>query len=38
MGDMEAALWTLATETNDIALSCTTGGECPEGGLYTATT
>jgi TRAP-type C4-dicarboxylate transport system substrate-binding protein len=36
MGEMEAALWTLATETNDVALACTTGGECPEGGLYTS--
>jgi TRAP-type C4-dicarboxylate transport system substrate-binding protein len=36
LSDMEAQLWELATTTNDTALSCTTGGECPEGGLYTA--
>ncbi len=36
MSDMEAQLWTLATTTNDTALACTTGGECPDGGIYTA--
>lgn len=36
MADMEAQLWELATTTNDTALACTVGGECPEGGLYTA--
>ena len=36
MSDMEAQLWDLATTTNDTALACTTGGDCPEGGLYTA--
>ena len=36
MSDMEAPLWTLATATNDTALVCTTGGDCPEGGIYTA--
>ncbi len=36
LSDMEAQLWELATTTNDTALSCTTGGECPAGGLYTA--
>lgn len=36
MSDMEAQLWDLATSTNDTALACTTGGDCPEGGIYTA--
>lgn len=36
MADMETRLWDLATTTNDTALACTTGGDCPEGGLYTA--
>lgn len=36
MSEMEASLWELATTTNDTALACTTGGECEEGGLYTA--
>lgn len=36
MTAMEAQLWELATTTNDTALACTTGGDCPEGGLYTA--
>ena len=36
MADMEARLWDLAAATNDTALACTTGGDCPEGGLYTA--
>ena len=35
MSDMEAKLWDLATTTNDTALACSTGGDCPEGGLYT---
>lgn len=34
MADMEAALWELAISTNDIAQACSTGGDCPEGGLY----
>jgi TRAP-type C4-dicarboxylate transport system substrate-binding protein len=36
MADMEAALWELAITTNDTAQSCSTGGACAEGGLYTA--
>jgi TRAP-type C4-dicarboxylate transport system substrate-binding protein len=36
LSDMEAELWELATTTNDTALACTTGGDCPAGGLYTA--
>lgn len=36
MAEMETKLWELATTTNDTALACTTGGDCPEGGLYTA--
>lgn len=36
MSEMETGLWDLATTTNDTALACTTGGDCPEGGLYTA--
>ncbi|WP_223421662.1 TRAP transporter substrate-binding protein [Tateyamaria pelophila] len=36
MADMEAALWELAITTNGTAQSCSTGGECPEGGLYTS--
>lgn len=36
MSDLETALWELATTTNDAALACTTGGDCPTGGLYTA--
>jgi TRAP-type C4-dicarboxylate transport system substrate-binding protein len=36
LSDMEAQLWELATTTNDTALACTTGGDCPAGGLYTA--
>ncbi len=36
MSDMETALWELAINTNDTAQSCSTGGECPEGGLYTS--
>jgi TRAP-type C4-dicarboxylate transport system substrate-binding protein len=33
---MEDELWDLAMTTNDTAQSCSTGGSCPEGGLYTA--
>lgn len=36
MADMEAALWDVAVETNGIAQSCSTGGDCPEGGIYTS--
>jgi TRAP-type C4-dicarboxylate transport system substrate-binding protein len=36
MADMEAALWELAITTNGTAQSCSTGGDCPEGGLYTS--
>lgn len=36
MAEMEAALWELATTTNDTAQSCSTGGPCPEGGIYTS--
>lgn len=36
MADMEAALWDLAINTNGTAQSCSTGGDCPEGGLYTS--
>jgi hypothetical protein len=36
MADMEAALWDVAINTNGTAQSCSTGGECPEGGIYTA--
>lgn len=36
MADMEAALWDLAVNTNGTAQSCSTGGECPEGGIYTS--
>lgn len=35
MAEMEADLWELATTTNDTALACSTGGDCPEGGIYT---
>ena len=35
MAQMEAELWQLAMTTNDTAQSCSTGGDCPEGGLYT---
>lgn len=35
MSDLEAQLWDLATTTNDVALTCTTGGDCPAGGIYT---
>jgi TRAP-type C4-dicarboxylate transport system substrate-binding protein len=36
MADLEAGMWELATTTNDTALACSTGGDCPEGGIYTA--
>jgi TRAP-type C4-dicarboxylate transport system substrate-binding protein len=36
MAEMETALWDLAITTNDTAQSCSTGGACPEGGIYTA--
>jgi hypothetical protein len=35
MAEMEADLWEVARTTNGTAQSCSTGGECPEGGLYT---
>lgn len=35
MTKMEAELWELATTTNETAQACSTGGTCPEGGLYT---
>ena len=36
MAAMEAALWEVAINTNDTAQSCSTGGACPEGGIYTS--
>ena len=36
MADMEAALWDVAINTNGTAQACSTGGECPEGGIYTS--
>ncbi len=36
MADMEAALWETAITTNDTAQACSTGGDCPEGGIYTS--
>lgn len=36
MADMEAALWDLAIKTNETAQSCSTGGECPAGDIYTS--
>lgn len=36
MADMEAMLWDLAINTNGTAQSCSTGGECPEGDIYTS--
>jgi TRAP-type C4-dicarboxylate transport system substrate-binding protein len=33
---MEDEMWDLALTTNDTAQSCSTGGNCPEGGLYTS--
>jgi TRAP-type C4-dicarboxylate transport system substrate-binding protein len=35
LSGMEANLWALATKTNDTAKACSTGGECPTGGIYT---
>lgn len=35
MADMEAALWDVAITTNETAQSCSTGGDCPAGGIYT---
>ncbi|MTH78490.1 TRAP transporter substrate-binding protein [Paracoccus aestuariivivens] len=32
---MEDELWALAVATNDTAETCSTGGTCPEGGIYT---
>lgn len=36
MKEMEAELWSVASTTNDTAQACSTGGDCAEGGLYTA--
>ncbi|MDW3221833.1 MAG: TRAP transporter substrate-binding protein DctP [Paracoccaceae bacterium] len=36
MADMEAALWDVAINTNGTAQACSTGGDCPEGGIYTS--
>ncbi|SIT01699.1 TRAP-type C4-dicarboxylate transport system, substrate-binding protein [Roseivivax lentus] len=36
MAAMEAELWDVAINTNGTAQSCSTGGECPEGGIYTS--
>jgi TRAP-type C4-dicarboxylate transport system substrate-binding protein len=36
MAAMEAELWNVAINTNDTAQSCSTGGDCPEGGIYTS--
>ena len=36
MAAMEAELWSVAISTNDTAQSCSTGGDCPEGGIYTS--
>jgi len=36
LAEMEAGLWELAITTNDVAQSCSTGGECPGDGFYTA--
>lgn len=36
LAQMEDELWDLAMSTNGTAQSCSTGGECPEGGLYTS--
>lgn len=35
MTDMESQLWDLAVTANATAQSCSTGGDCPEGGIYT---
>ena len=34
MADMEGALWELAIKTNGTAQGCSTGAECPPGGIY----
>ncbi len=36
MAGLEAGLWDLAATTNGVAQACSTGGDCPEGGLYTS--
>lgn len=36
MADMEAELWDVAINTNGTAQSCSTGGDCPDGGIYTS--
>lgn len=36
MATMEAELWDVAIKTNDTAQACSTGGECPDGGIYTS--
>lgn len=36
LAEMEAELWDLAITTNAVAQACSTGGDCPEEGLYTA--
>ncbi|KUP93206.1 TRAP transporter substrate-binding protein [Tritonibacter horizontis] len=36
MAAMEAELWNVATSTNDTAQACSTGGDCPEDGIYTS--
>jgi len=36
MAKLEADLWELAVTTNGVAEACSTGGACPEGGLYTS--
>ncbi|WP_299476840.1 TRAP transporter substrate-binding protein DctP [uncultured Roseibium sp.] len=36
MAAMEAELWDVAINTNGTAQSCSTGGDCPEGGIYTS--
>ncbi|MEM8572268.1 MAG: TRAP transporter substrate-binding protein DctP [Pseudomonadota bacterium] len=36
MAEMEAALWETAIDTNGTAQSCSTGGDCPDGGIYTS--
>lgn len=36
MAEMEADLWKTAIETNETAQACSTGGDCPQGGIYTS--
>lgn len=36
MKKMEDELWEVASNTNDTAQACSTGGDCPEGSIYTA--